>query len=150
MPSTERVRLLDAAGITRVLTRIAHEILERNKNLDGLSLVGIRTRGVPLAHSVCEEAIARLATGVRLVGGMFECDTVSYALIGSVARSDYIREGLTKALAPRTDKHYVAVEPALSPTAGAVLIALRRQGVTVDRGLIERLRSHTRRSPEKE
>jgi pyrimidine operon attenuation protein/uracil phosphoribosyltransferase len=49
MPSTESVRILDADSITRVLTRIAHEILERNKNLDGLSLVGIRTRGVPLA-----------------------------------------------------------------------------------------------------
>jgi pyrimidine operon attenuation protein/uracil phosphoribosyltransferase len=41
---------MDAAAIGRALTRIAHEILERNKSLDGLALVGIRTRGVPLAR----------------------------------------------------------------------------------------------------
>jgi pyrimidine operon attenuation protein/uracil phosphoribosyltransferase len=40
---------MDAVGISRALTRIAHEILERNKNLEGLALVGIRNRGVPLA-----------------------------------------------------------------------------------------------------
>jgi pyrimidine operon attenuation protein/uracil phosphoribosyltransferase len=55
MPAKDRVRLLDAADITRVLTRIAHEILERNKNLDGLSLVGIRTRGVPLAARLAKK-----------------------------------------------------------------------------------------------
>jgi pyrimidine operon attenuation protein/uracil phosphoribosyltransferase len=49
MPPTESARILDADSIKRALSRIAHEILERNKNLEGLSLVGIRTRGVPLA-----------------------------------------------------------------------------------------------------
>jgi len=41
---------MDAAAIDRALTRVAHEILERNKSLDDLGLVGIRTRGVPLAQ----------------------------------------------------------------------------------------------------
>ena len=50
MPAAKRVRILDAATIDRSLKRIAHEIIERNKSLDGLSLVGIRTRGVPLAQ----------------------------------------------------------------------------------------------------
>lgn len=54
MPSTDGVRILDASAISRALTRVAHEILERNKNLDGLSLVGIRTRGVPLAARLAE------------------------------------------------------------------------------------------------
>jgi pyrimidine operon attenuation protein/uracil phosphoribosyltransferase len=49
MPAQQSV-LMDAAAISRALTRIAHEILERNKNLNGLALVGIRTRGVPLAR----------------------------------------------------------------------------------------------------
>jgi len=49
MPTGKRVRILDAAGIDRALRRIAQEILERNRGLDGLGLVGIRTRGVPLA-----------------------------------------------------------------------------------------------------
>jgi len=42
--------VLDAASIERSLTRIAHEILERNKGLPGLGLVGVQTRGVPLAQ----------------------------------------------------------------------------------------------------
>jgi len=50
MPAAKRVRILDAATIDRSLTRIAHEIIERNKSLEGLSLVGIRTRGVPMAQ----------------------------------------------------------------------------------------------------
>jgi len=49
MGQTTRIRVLDAASIDRSLTRIAHEILERNKSLDGVGLVGIQTRGVPLA-----------------------------------------------------------------------------------------------------
>ena len=50
MGKTTRVRVLDAASIDRSLTRIAHEILERNKTLQGIGLVGVQTRGVPLAR----------------------------------------------------------------------------------------------------
>jgi pyrimidine operon attenuation protein/uracil phosphoribosyltransferase len=46
----ERVRVLDALSIDRALTRIAHEILERNKGLGRVGLVGVQTRGVPLAR----------------------------------------------------------------------------------------------------
>ncbi len=49
MPTWESVQIMDAADVGRSLTRIAHEILERNKSLDSLALVGIRSRGVPLA-----------------------------------------------------------------------------------------------------
>jgi pyrimidine operon attenuation protein/uracil phosphoribosyltransferase len=42
--------LLDADGIARTLSRIAHEVIERNPELDRVALVGIHTRGVPLAH----------------------------------------------------------------------------------------------------
>src|SRR3954466_15053866 len=42
--------VLHAGGIRRALTRIAHEVLERNKGADDLILVGIPTRGVPLAR----------------------------------------------------------------------------------------------------
>ena len=41
--------VMDGDRMSRALTRIAHEILERNRGLDELALVGIRTRGVPLA-----------------------------------------------------------------------------------------------------
>ena len=49
MPIEPGVRIMDADSISRALTRIAHEILERNKSTPGLALVGIRNRGVPLA-----------------------------------------------------------------------------------------------------
>ena len=42
--------VMDADRIGRTLTRIAHEIVERNKGLDGLALVGVRTRGVHIAR----------------------------------------------------------------------------------------------------
>ena len=42
--------VMDADRIGRTLARIAHEILERNRGLEELALVGIRTRGVPLAR----------------------------------------------------------------------------------------------------
>jgi len=45
-----RRRVLEAPDIGRALTRIAHEILERAKGADDLVLLGIPTRGVPLAH----------------------------------------------------------------------------------------------------
>ena len=55
------VQILDAERIDRSLSRIAHEILERNKGSEGLGLVGIQTRGVPLAH--------RLGAKIREIEG---------------------------------------------------------------------------------
>jgi pyrimidine operon attenuation protein/uracil phosphoribosyltransferase len=42
--------LLDAAALERTLSRIAHELIERNADLGALALVGIHTRGVPIAN----------------------------------------------------------------------------------------------------
>jgi pyrimidine operon attenuation protein/uracil phosphoribosyltransferase len=50
----EKAQILDQEGIRRSLTRIAHEIIERNKGTDNLALVGIRRRGVPLAERLAE------------------------------------------------------------------------------------------------
>ena len=59
--------VLDAADIARALTRISHEILERNKGADDLILLGLHTRGVPLARRIAEriEAVegTQVATG---------------------------------------------------------------------------------------
>jgi pyrimidine operon attenuation protein / uracil phosphoribosyltransferase len=53
--------VMDADRIGRTLARIAHEILERNKTVDDLALVGVRRRGVPLAR--------RLARSLRDLSG---------------------------------------------------------------------------------
>jgi len=47
--SSDKV-LLDADALSRTLSRIAHEIIEANPELDEVALVGIHTRGVPLAQ----------------------------------------------------------------------------------------------------
>jgi pyrimidine operon attenuation protein/uracil phosphoribosyltransferase len=46
--------VLDADRMGRSLARIAHEILERNRRLDEIAFVGIRTRGVPLARRIAK------------------------------------------------------------------------------------------------
>jgi pyrimidine operon attenuation protein / uracil phosphoribosyltransferase len=48
-------QLLDAAGLRRVTLRLAHEIVERHPALDTVVLVGIPTRGVPLARAVAHQ-----------------------------------------------------------------------------------------------
>lgn len=52
--SEESTVILDGTGIERALTRIAHEILEKNKGVENLSLVGIRTGGVYLAKELAK------------------------------------------------------------------------------------------------
>ncbi|GAA3101812.1 pyrimidine operon attenuation protein/uracil phosphoribosyltransferase [Kribbella aluminosa] len=51
-PNRSSREVLDASDISRALTRIAHEILERNRGADPVVLLGIPTRGVPLAQRV--------------------------------------------------------------------------------------------------
>jgi pyrimidine operon attenuation protein/uracil phosphoribosyltransferase len=50
-PARDRAReILDADALARTLARLAHELIERNDELPRLALVGIHTRGVPLAQ----------------------------------------------------------------------------------------------------
>ena len=51
-PAPSAVLLLDAAAIDRILRRIAHEIIERNPDIDRLALVGIPSRGVEVARRI--------------------------------------------------------------------------------------------------
>ena len=59
--------LLDAADVQRTLSRIAHELIERNAHLDELALVGIHTRGVPLANRL--RALVAERSGVQVAIG---------------------------------------------------------------------------------
>jgi len=56
--------VLEAADISRALTRIAHEVLERNKGASDLVLLGIPSRGVPLAHRLAARIAAVEGTDV--------------------------------------------------------------------------------------
>src|ERR1700757_3750869 len=46
----QKAQLMSASEIERTLVRLAHEIVEKNGGIEGLGLVGIRRRGVPLAE----------------------------------------------------------------------------------------------------
>jgi pyrimidine operon attenuation protein/uracil phosphoribosyltransferase len=71
---------MDADRMSRALTRIAHEILERNRGLDEIALVGIRTRGVPIAK--------RLARALKEINGD---DVPTGALDITLYRDDLMR-----------------------------------------------------------
>ena len=72
--------VMDADRISRTLTRIAHEIVERNKGVGDLALVGIRSRGVPLAR--------RLARSIKEISGH---DVPTGALDITLYRDDLMR-----------------------------------------------------------
>jgi pyrimidine operon attenuation protein/uracil phosphoribosyltransferase len=55
MSLKEKAEIVDADGVRRIVTRIAHEIVERNKGVEDLVLVGIRRRGVPLASRIAQK-----------------------------------------------------------------------------------------------
>lgn len=48
----EKAQLMDEKAIGRAITRISHEIIERNKGIEDIVLVGIKTRGVPIADRI--------------------------------------------------------------------------------------------------
>lgn len=64
--AVESRQLMGAEDVRRALSRMAHEIVERNAGVDGLALVGIRTRGVPLAHRLAREIHWSENTGVAV------------------------------------------------------------------------------------
>src|SRR5438128_5082679 len=75
--------LMDADRMGRTLTRIAHEIVERNRGVEELALVGIRTRGVTLAR--------RLARALRDINGH---DVPTGALDITLYRDDLMRHAV--------------------------------------------------------
>jgi pyrimidine operon attenuation protein/uracil phosphoribosyltransferase len=74
---------MDADRMGRTLTRIAHEIVERNRGIDELGLVGIRTRGVPIAR--------RLA---RTIGAIHGREVATGALDITLYRDDLMRHAV--------------------------------------------------------
>jgi pyrimidine operon attenuation protein/uracil phosphoribosyltransferase len=74
---------MDAERINRSLTRIAHEIVERNRGADQLAFVGIRARGVPIA--------SRLAGHLKTIAG---ADVPTGALDITLYRDDLMRHAV--------------------------------------------------------
>jgi len=133
--------VMDADRMGRTLTRIAHEILERNRGVDELALVGIRTRGVPLARRIA-----------RTINEINRHDVPTGALDITLYRDDLMRHAVgPQPLVRKTeipfsidDKHILLVDDVLytGRTIRAALDALIDFGrpkviqlvVLVDRG----------------
>ena len=137
--SAQTRKVMDAEGIRRALTRIAHEILEKNKGTQDLCLVGIRTRGVPLARRI-NEAIESIE-GQGLPVGILDI-TLYRDDLTLVATQPIVRETLIDF--DITGKKIVLVDDVLftGRTARAALDALIDWGrpaaiqlaVLIDRG----------------
>lgn len=51
----QKAKLMDEKAIGRAITRISHEIIERNKGIENVVLIGIKTRGVPVASRIADK-----------------------------------------------------------------------------------------------
>ncbi len=134
-------QVVDAVTMQRALTRISYEIIEQNKDLSDLVLVGIKTRGVYLANRIAE----RLNQLENLAVPVGDLDIRLYR--DDVHKADYRKQPDVKGAdlpVPITGKHVVLVDDVLftGRTIRAALDALMDQGrprkislaVLVDRG----------------
>lgn len=89
--------VMTAEDIRRTLARIAHEIIERNKRLDNLILVGLLTRGVPLAKRLAD--IIERYEKVRLPVGELDFtryrDDIDHTLTKPVVKDTHIPYDIT-------------------------------------------------------
>lgn len=136
---TVKAQLLDEQAIRRTMVRLAHEIIERNKGVSDVVLVGIRTRGVPLAERLAA-AIQQIEGSAVTVGGL---DITFYRDDLSTIGDQPVLKG-TDVPVPVRDKQIILVDDVLftGRTVRAALDAVIDLGrpasiqlaVLVDRG----------------
>jgi pyrimidine operon attenuation protein/uracil phosphoribosyltransferase len=131
--------IMDADDLRRALTRIAHEIVERNAGTQGLVLVGVRSRGVPLAQRLAE--LIEQHEGVRpQVGSLditfYRDDLTRLAHAPIVKRSDAMPpiDGVTVVLVDDVLFTGRTVRAALDALTDHGRPAAVRLAVVVDRG----------------
>lgn len=64
--------LFDEKAVSRAIMRIAHEIVERNESIDNMMLVGIKTRGVPLAQRLSDYIYNKIEPSKKLPVGTLD------------------------------------------------------------------------------
>jgi len=132
-------QILDADELRRALTRIAHEIVEGNGGTDGLVLVGVRSRGVPLARRLA--GLIEQHEGVSLPVGALDI-TFYRDDLTRIAHAPIVKK--TQAMPEIDDRTVVLVDDVLftGRTVRAALDALTDHGrpqavrlaVVIDRG----------------
>ncbi len=104
----EKAQILDSAGIQRAVTRIAHEIVERNNGTDGLLLIGLRSRGVDLARRIAQEL--KVIDGADIPVGALDV-TLYRDDLGKVGPQPVVRK--TEIPFPINEKRVVLVDDVL-------------------------------------
>lgn len=99
-------------------------------------------RNSNMSQAVCEQAALNIATGIKMIGGCFEADTIKVALTGSVANSKYIKAKIEQYLSNTRNKAFVLVEPVLQPELGGIVIAMQEMGILVDEKIIWNLKNN--------
>lgn len=66
----QKTEIMDEKALDRAMTRISHEIIEKNKGIEDIVLLGIHTRGVPLANRLADKISA--IEGIILPVGMVD------------------------------------------------------------------------------
>ena len=105
--AAETIEILDSDGVNRALTRIAHEILEKNKGVEDLVLIGIRTGGALLAMQL-QKKISEIE-GRDIPFGTIDVTMYRDDL---ASRSD-LAVGQTDILFPISDRKIVLVDDVL-------------------------------------
>lgn len=134
-----KANLMDEKAISRALIRISHEILEKNKGVEDLVLVGIKRRGVPLAQRIAENLL-------RFEGVAIPVSSVDITLYRDDLEESYDAPLIKDAAisVPIRDRKVILVDDVLytGRTARAALDAVTKNGrpksiqlaVLVDRG----------------
>ena len=135
----QKAKIMDDKAIGRAITRISHEIIERNKGIENVVLIGIKTRGIPVASRISNKIEA--IEGQKILTGEMDItlyrDDLSEKQIDPVVNSTKIDFDIT-------DKTVVLVDDVLytGRTVRSALNALMDVGrpksiqlaVLVDRG----------------
>jgi len=136
---TEYKILLDEKAIQRALTRISHEIIERNKGVDKLLLIGIKTRGIPLAQRIAQKIfeVENVQVPVDTIDITFYSDDLKHRSIQPVVHNTNLKHDVN-------DKTVVLVDDVIytGRTVRAAIDALIDAGrpqfiqlaVLIDRG----------------
>ena len=136
-----KARLMDETAVNRALTRIAHEILEKNGGCENLCLIGIRRRGEPLARRISEKIA--VIEGREVPVGVLDI-TLYRDDLSTAVENDIPRLNETQVPFPIAGKRVVLVDDVLftGRTARAAIEALFQMGrpaliqlaILVDRG----------------
>lgn len=108
MKASPKALILNAQDISRTLSRIANEIIERNRGTEGIAIIGVHTRGIPLAERLA--AKLEQLEGHRVPTGRLDI-TLYRDDLSEVARQPIIRD--TSVPFDISERHVVLVDDVL-------------------------------------